>query len=555
VQFLPEKYRFLGWLSVILVIGFLSTSIAGYIVSRNSIRSSIVEQALPLTADNIYSEIQKDLLQPIFISSMMAHDTFVREWILSGERDTSRITRYLNEIKLKYDINSNFLVSERSRAYYTFDGLLKTVRKSDPRDKWYFRVSEMKAPYETNVDPDEANRDTLTVFINYRVLDYQGNYIGTTGVGLTLDKIGGHIDRYQSEFRRRIYFINPQGQIVLAGKSMSGTRGSILNLPGISAIADRILKGGDTPLSLEYQAGKSPVLVNSRYIPELGWHLVVEQGEGEELKGVRQVFLFNLAISVAISLLVLAIMRVIVNRYQTRLELTAQSALSHAAAEMELAQEQQQFVAMVSHEFRTPLAIIDASLQSLKRLEANLPPEVVTRHQKINRASRRLQELIGNYLTGDRLRLALLAPDMEHVEIFGLVARVAQRAEWHDLTLAIDGLSATVRGEAELLRIVFFNLISNAVKYSPAGGNIRIDGSVNNGSAEIRITDSGIGIAAEDLPHIFDKYYRAPGNKASGAGLGLYLVKQIVELHGGTVSAQSVPGQGTAIVICLPLAG
>lgn len=80
-------------------------------------------------------------------------------------------------------------------------------------------------------------------------------------------------------------------------------------------------------------------------------------------------------------------MRVIVNRYQTRLELTAHS---HAATEMELAQAQQQFVAMVSHEFRTPLAIIDASLQGLKRPEASMPQEVATRHQKINRASRRL---------------------------------------------------------------------------------------------------------------------------------------------------------------------
>jgi signal transduction histidine kinase len=555
MHILSEKYRFLGWLSAILVAGFLFTSIAGYIVSRDSIRSSIAEQALPLTADNIYSEIQKDLLQPIFISSMMARDTFVREWILSGERDTGRIVRYLNEIKLKYGTNSSFLVSERSRAHYVADGFLKTVKRSDPRDNWYFRVREMKAPYETNVDPDAANRDTLTVFINYRVLDYHGNYIGATGVGLTLGKLDDHIDRYQSEFRRHIYFVDAQGQIVLAGKAMSGIRGSIRNLPGISAIAERILKGGNTPVSLEYQERGSPVLVNSRYIPELGWHLVVEQSVAGELKGIRRILFFNLAISAAISLLALAVMRLIVNRYQARLERMAQSALSHAATEMAIAGEQQQFVAMVSHEFRTPLAIIDISLQGLKRLEGGLQPEVVSRHQKINRASHRLQELIGNYLTNGRLRQAHLAPDMAHVELFGLVARVARRTEWRDLTLDLDDLPATIRGETELLRIVFTNLISNAVKYSPTGGNIRIGGSVNDGFAEIRITDSGIGIAAEDLPHIFDKYYRAPGNKANGTGLGLYLVKQIVELHGGTVSAQSVPGQGATLIVRLPLAG
>ena len=101
----------------------------------------------------------------------------------------------------------------------------------------------------------------------------------------------------------------------------------------------------------------------------------------------------------------------------------------------------------------------------------------------------------------------------------------------------------------------FFQSYQQRSQILPAAGNIRIEGSVGGGSAEIRISDFGIGIAAADLPHIFDKYYRAHGNKTGGAGLGLYLVKQIIELHGGTVSVQSVPDQGTTIVIRLPLAG
>jgi diguanylate cyclase (GGDEF)-like protein len=320
VRIYSERFRLLGWLSLFLVAGFLATSIAAYVVSRDTIRKGIAEQALPLTADNIYSEIQKDILRPVFISSLMAQDTFVRDWVLGGERDASQIVRYLNEVKLKYGTVSSFLVSNSSHKYYFPGGALKTVRESEPGDKWFFRVRDMKTPYETNVDPDLANRNTMTIFINYRVLDYRGNFIGATGVGLTLDTVNRLIDSYQDKFRRRIYFVDPQGMIVLAGKSMRGVRGSIRELPGIASIAGRILNNSNTPMRLEFQRDNLQVLANSRFIPELGWYLVVEQNENEELKAVNQVFLLNLAISAVVSLLVLAITLLAVNRYQRRLE-------------------------------------------------------------------------------------------------------------------------------------------------------------------------------------------------------------------------------------------
>ncbi|MDR3391485.1 MAG: diguanylate cyclase [Sulfuriferula sp.] len=320
MPFASEKTRLLGRLSLILVVGFLTTSIASYLVSRNSIRSNIAEQALPLTADNVYSEIQRDILQPVVVSSLMAQDTFLRDWLLHGERDTAQIERYLQEIRLKYGAVSSFLVSERTRRYYYGGGILKVVQQDNPVDKWYFRVRALNAPYETNVDYDLANRNTMTVFINYRVVDYNGRFLGATGIGLTLDAVSRLIDKYQQQFRRRIYFVDPQGTIVLAGKSMRDTRGSILNQPGIDEIAGQILNRTKVPSSLEYQRDGSMVLVNSRFIPELGWYLVVEQDEREAMRPINQVFLLNLTVSIAISLLVVTITLFAVNRYQRRLE-------------------------------------------------------------------------------------------------------------------------------------------------------------------------------------------------------------------------------------------
>lgn len=315
-----EKIRLLGWLSGILLIGFLTTSIASYVVSRNSIRSSIIDQALPLTADNVYSEIQRDILQPVVISSLMSQDTFLRDWVLGGEHDTAQIERYLNEIRHKYGAVSSFLISESSRRYYYAGGILKVVREDNPADKWYFRVRAMKTPYETNVDYDLANRNTMTVFINYRVLDYNGKFIGATGIGLTLDAVSKLIDSYQQKFHRRIYFVDPQGMIVLAGKTMQHMHGSIRQQPGISAIAAQILNHAKKPGSLEYRRDGSMILVNSRFIPELDWYLVVEQDENEEMKPINRIFMINLAVSSVVSLLVVMIALFAINRYQRRLE-------------------------------------------------------------------------------------------------------------------------------------------------------------------------------------------------------------------------------------------
>lgn len=548
-----ERTVILGRLGLILVAGFLTISIAGYVVSRDTIRRGIAEQALPLTGDNIYSEIQKDILRPVFISSLMANDTFLRDWILNGERDPAQISHYLKEVQEKYGAITSFLVSERTRKHYTSYGMLPPVREGEFRDKWYFRVRQMKEPYETNVDPDLATRDTMTIFINYRIMDYRGNFIGTTGVGLALDTVKSILDNYQERFRRKVYFVDSQGMVVLAGKSMSQVQGSIRAQSGMRDIADALLNRSATPTKLEYRVGGMVGMVNSRFIPELGWYLVVEEKGNESIAAITRMLQVNLAISAGVTLLVLVTALFALNRYQKRLEQMTQAAVSSTAAEMELAREQQRLIAMVSHEFRTPLAIIDTSLHSLRRLEKNMPEEALSRCQKIRRASQRMQMLIGNFLTEDRLKQSNVITKVEKVDIYGLIARIAWRVEWPDMVINADGLPATISGDHELLGIAFSNLIGNAMKYSPDGGQIRIDGITGDGYAEIHVSDSGIGVKPGDMPFIFDKYFRAEGSTVSGSGLGLFIVRQIVELHGGTVSAQSVPGQGLTVSVRLPL--
>jgi diguanylate cyclase (GGDEF)-like protein len=323
MRLFSEKYRLLTWLSILLICGFLTTIVASYIVSRDLIRQNVVEQALPLTSDNIYSEIQKDILRPVFISSLMASDTFVRDWMMGGETDMSQITRYLKEVKEKYNTITSFLVSDRTQNYYYADGLLKTVKKEEPRDTWFYRVRDMRSDYEINVDIDMANRDAMTIFINQRVYDYDGKFIGATGVGLTLDTMTAILDSYQERFHRNIYFIDAKGVIKMAGTSMKDIHGSITQLPHVAHLAPSILNRDIRPTQLEYQREGATIVMSSRFIPELDWYLLVEQNITDDVRPIQNVFVINIIVSAVVTLLILALTLFSVNRYQRRLELIA----------------------------------------------------------------------------------------------------------------------------------------------------------------------------------------------------------------------------------------
>ena len=110
-----RKNRLILGLSLLLVAGFLLTSLASYFVSLASLRKQIVSHELPLTRDSVYSEVQRDLLRPVFLASLMAHDTFLRDWVTKGEKSPEEVTRYLKEIQEEYGAFTSFFVSDRTR--------------------------------------------------------------------------------------------------------------------------------------------------------------------------------------------------------------------------------------------------------------------------------------------------------------------------------------------------------------------------------------------------------------------------------------------------------
>ena len=173
-------------------------------------------------------------------------------------------------------------------------------------------------PYEINVDPDLANRNLLTIFINYRVLDYEGHFLGTAGVGLAMDSVRSALRAYQERFGRSISFVDATGRIVLYGNGAGMRAGNIDEVDGLRDQAQKILAEGAG--NYQYLSNGKTHLLNVRYIPELKWFLFVEKTEDEALAAVRRTLFVNLAVCAFVTLLVVGITGLALSRYQVRME-------------------------------------------------------------------------------------------------------------------------------------------------------------------------------------------------------------------------------------------
>ncbi len=214
------------------------------------------------------------------------------------------------------------------------------------------------------------------------------------------------------------------------------------------------------------------------------------------------------------------------------------------AGERRMQLEQRQFMSMVSHEFRTPLAIID----SVAILLAEIPPasreEMAGHSEQILSATRRLARLVDNCLTDERLDQAAFSPQLETVSPSGLAREAAGIVTWppsHRLVLQLGGLPETIECDPALVRIALSNLLDNAVKYSD-GGTVTLSGSADDCSVKFSVADEGQGLSIGEVERIFERFIRGGGRNVAGAGLGLYVVRRIARLHGGDVAVRNSPG-------------
>ncbi|MBG0791142.1 MAG: GGDEF domain-containing protein [Desulfovibrionaceae bacterium] len=318
------KTKLILAISILLTSTFLATSLINYAVTRKTLREELLRSSLPLTGKNIYSEIQGSMMRPILVSTSMATDTFLKDWVRGGERDLSKIRNYLSEIKKRYGFLTTFFVSVASGKYYNEDGVFKTVGARDPRDVWFFAFGRTGKEYDLNVDLSEDDDDTLSIFVNCRVEDAQGRLLGVTGAGVNLGLVASRLKEARKRYAREIYLMDQDGVIqVHRDPDRIGCQ-TITRTGGICDVAGAILDQKSVDSVHEYDWQGSHHLLSVHYIPELEWYLIVDQDEAGVMKSARNSLIHTLVAGGCVSALVILLCVVTINYFQNRLEDLAQ---------------------------------------------------------------------------------------------------------------------------------------------------------------------------------------------------------------------------------------
>jgi signal transduction histidine kinase len=233
------------------------------------------------------------------------------------------------------------------------------------------------------------------------------------------------------------------------------------------------------------------------------------------------------------------------------------------SAELETAsRHKSEFLANMSHELRTPLnAIIGFSEVLSEQMFGAINDKQAEYLKDILDSGRHLLSLINDILDLSKIEAGRMELEPSEFDLPATIENslilVRERANRHGITLAhsIDERLGTIRADERKVKQVLLNLLSNALKFTPEGGRIDVRAKLQNGAAEVSVTDTGIGIAPEDQAKVFEEFRQVgtASKKIEGTGLGLAISRKFIELHGGTIGVTSEPGVGSTFAFTLPL--
>ena len=308
---------------VVIIVTFLllafsiGTSVLNYTKSLHETQIELKERSLPLSIDNIYTEVQKNLIEPTLVSSMMANDTFMKDWLIHDENEIDKISRYLESIKNRYNMFSTFLVSDKTGNYYTSKGLLEKVKEGNPNNAWYFRFRDIQEPYEINLDFNKYLADSLIMFINYKIFDDDFHYLGATGIGIKISYINDMLKHFRLKYNFNVFFADKKGDIVLFELD-NNEFNNIKNIKELNLLNKDLL--AENSKIIEYEKDGKSYILNSKYIKELNLFLFVEAEVNKFTEELEKTFIINLLISLSITTLIIVIILYTIKSYNKKLE-------------------------------------------------------------------------------------------------------------------------------------------------------------------------------------------------------------------------------------------
>jgi len=301
-----KNYKIVFLIVLMLLLLTLILSVVNYQTTLKLVHKQIEEQSLPLSLDNIYTDIQEHILEPYLITSMMSNDTFVKEWILQKKEDVQSIQKYLTNVKEEYGLLSAILVSDRTKNYYTQDGFLERLNKNNRDNAWYFRFKKSQVEKEINIDKNEKIDSSYIMFMNNKIFDENHKLIGMTSSGVRIDSINKMLQRFIDQYHLEVYIYDKDANIVLG----QDNKESLFEIDEFANYKKELFS--KSAAMFEYTLGENKYIVNKKYIKELDVHILVKAKVKDFTGSLESSLYRNLFISFMVTLCItLAIVYVV----------------------------------------------------------------------------------------------------------------------------------------------------------------------------------------------------------------------------------------------------
>lgn len=239
-----------------------------------------IENISKLSSSVIYSEIENNLIKPIFVSQTMANDLFLKNWLAeepASEEENSLIQDYLADYQENYGYDSVFLIPSKTNTYYYYKGINKVINPQDTHDVWYYDFLNSSKNYELAVDSDQVNNDALTLFVNCKIFNDNKELMGVVGVGVKMANLQELLDQYEKEYDLKAVLINKEGIVQVDSDEKNIERSNAFDDPEISPFKEEILNNTKGVRIFWYPEGGSDHCLIATYIEDLDWYIIIEK--------------------------------------------------------------------------------------------------------------------------------------------------------------------------------------------------------------------------------------------------------------------------------------
>jgi len=439
-----SKYRIIFIITFLLLLLSISLSFVNYMVTLKSTQEHLKNASLPLSTDNIYSEIQTHLIEPNLVASMMAQDTFLKDWFVNGAEDEEKIKAYLESIKNRYGMSTVFLASQNTQNYYLPRGFIEKMNEDNPTNAWYYEFKEGVAAHEINIDFNKNIDNSMFMFINHKIFNEKFHMLGVTGVGLKISYIDEMLKRFREDYKFKVFFVNEAGEVVLFERGQDSLK-NLKEDKNLNEYKGKLVSHKGYTLKYQNDVGEE-YLVHSKYIPELNLYLLVQAKVSDFTTEVLRTFYMNFALSLFVTLLIIFIIARMIRHQNLKLEALANSDELTSLPNRRIFDEKLKQLLLLNERKKINTSILFFDIDNFKKVNDkfghSIGDKVLKRIAKIMKESIRQSDFYARW-GGEEFIVAFVNSSLEDSKKTSEKLRVSIENDKQLLFLVKEGITAS----------------------------------------------------------------------------------------------------------------